>query len=170
MGLLIAATDFTAGKHDLAIAPEDTERIDAYIARYEEPYLIDLLGVVLFNLFKADIAVQPGPPAAAIYLAIYNAIREDDGCIRISRGMKDMVKAFVWWEYVRDQKYKHTKAGFSVDRVENGSPVNFDDVSISTRYNEAIRDYETIQWYIRDNSNQYPDYNGQDKGMSHWAL
>lgn len=174
MGLIITVSDFLSSAGKLAIAQDNVAatKITSYILRYEEQYLIDLLGVELFNLFKADIASPPNPPASPIYAALYDPIRQDDGtCIRISRGMKDMVMGFLWWEYMRDAKFRQALTGMFVDKSENSREAPFDEYNIYGRYNESIESYQTIQWYIKkDTANAYPTYNGQCKDIAHWSL
>ena len=159
------------GKHATALDSASITKINLYITRYEELYLIDLLGVELFNLFKAALPGSQAPPPTGIYLDIYDPIREDDGsCIRISRGMKDMILGFLWWEYTRDAKFKQALTGIMADKSDNSREVTFDEANIYSRYNESIASYDAIQWYINQHSSDYPDYNGQYKGIVHWAL
>lgn len=166
MGLIIDKEDFT-GKY--AIAQNSFTDIDSYITKYEEKYLIDLFGVELFKLFKASVTSQvPGP---GVYKTIYDPILEDEGeCIRKSEGIKTMLLGFVWFEFIRDQKYKATVSGHHVGATENSREASFDELNIYGRYNESIESYKTIQWYIEEHETEYPDYNGQCKGLAHWAL
>jgi hypothetical protein len=169
MGLLINKTDFT-GKY--ALGKTNFDSIDAYIARYEEPLLIDLLGVELFKLFKADVLIVPPVPSAAIYLAIYNPIRIDDigNCpaIRVNNGMKSMLIGLIWFEYLRDLKIKMTAAGPAIDEVEVSVLASTD--FMYQRYNEAVKDWGVIEWFIEQNIDDYPLYNGQKKLLAHWSL
>jgi hypothetical protein len=169
MGLLISKSDFT-GKFQLGKTNFDS--IDAYIARYEEPLLIELLGVTLFNLFKTDLLISPPIPTNPIYLAIYNSIRVDDegNCppIRVNNGMKSMLIGLIWFEYLRDLKIKMTAAGAAIDEVEVSTLAATD--FMYQRYNEAVHDWNVIEWYIGENEIDYPDYNGQKKLLAHWSL
>jgi len=167
MGLIVKAADFT-GKY--TIAQTSFTDLDSYILKYEERYLIELLGVELFDLFKADIATPLSPPTDPIYLAIYNPIREDDSsCIRISEGMKEMLLGFIYFEYQRDIKFYSTPSGTVVGQSEVARESSGDENYIYGRYNEAVKSYNTIQWYIRDNETEdYPTFNGHCKQISSW--
>lgn len=169
---IIQATDFTPGKFELNVEKSTLTELEKYIERYEEQYLIDLLGVELFKLFKASITNAFTPPPAGIYLDIFNPIQADDGSeVRISRGIKDMLLGFIWFEFVRNQKYEHTKAGVVKNKVENSTEASWPESDIYGRYNESIASYETIQWYIVKNKTAtvYEKYNGQCKEYNHWA-
>lgn len=164
MGLLISKTDFV-GKYK--ISQNTYTDIDSYISKYEEPYLIDLLGVELFDLFKAQVSSQV--VAAGIYKDLYDPIREDDdSCIRISEGMKEMLLGFIFFEYMRDQKYKPTPSGKVTGQSELNRETSFEENNIYGRYNISIKSYETIQWYINENIDIYPTYNGQYKKIVSW--
>lgn len=168
MGLLIVKEDFT-GK--TAIAENSYTDINSYIAKYEEPYLMDLLGVELFTLFKA--AVTDQVVAAGIYKTLYDPIREDDtscNTVRISEGMKEMLLGFIYFEFMKDMKFKSTDSGVTVGQSENSRETGFTESDIYSRYNEALKSYWTIQWFIViDNAKaDYPTYNGQDKILASW--
>lgn len=164
MGLLIVKTDFT-GKYK--ISQNTYSAIDSYIAKYEELYLIQLLGADLFALFKADVVNYL--PQTAKYLTIYNKITKDDGnYIRVSEGMKEMILGFIYFEFMRDDKFKSTPSGVIAGQSENSRETAFEENNIYSRYNTSIKSYKTIQWYIEQNSSVYPEYNGQDKGFSSW--
>ena len=73
MGLLIVKGDFV-GKYALATSTKGSDNIDAYIAEYEEQILIDLLGLELFELFKADVNSGTKKPVTDIYLTLYDRL------------------------------------------------------------------------------------------------
>jgi hypothetical protein len=163
MGLLIQKTDFT-GVYALSQSISDT--IDASIEEYEEKYLIDLLGVELFDLFKASVTSYV--PANGIYKTIYDPIRSDDGnCIRISQGIKKMLLGFVWFHYVVDNAYRHSDTGIVSGVQEISQQANWDSGIVYKKYNSAISDYKTIQWYIENNLSDYPKFNGQSKALNY---
>lgn len=164
MGLLINKTDFV-GRFALSQSIEDT--ITPYIAEYEEKYLIDLLGVELFKLFKASVVSQI---PAAPYLVLYNEILEDyNRCVMRSRGMKSMLLDFIYWEYVIQTKYKHTGTGIVVDSNEVSRNADWSESFMYQKYNTAIKDYKTIQWYICQNDSVYPTFNGSLKNKA-WKI
>lgn len=168
MGLLISKTDFV-GLYK--IAQNIYTDIDSFIAAYEEKYLIELLGADLFAAFKADINPTTKEPDTAIYQALYNEFHIDDnGRIRLSFGIKNMILGFVYFHYIREQKYKSTVTGVVVNSNENSRESAFDDNFMARKYNESIGTYTSIQWYVNENIASYPLYNGIVKGLTHWAL
>lgn len=168
MGIYISKTDFT-GKY--AVAKNIFDSLDDYIDKYEETYLIQLLGWELYKLFKADLQYVAPPPATAIYLALWDKFTEDDGGdIITSNGMKEMLLGFIFFEFMRDLPYKATAGGISVNEVEVSEQADISGNSLNSKYNEAVGTYQAIQWYIADNSEDYPEYNGQKKTITHWSL
>lgn len=181
MGLIINKADFI-GKY--AIGKTNFDSIDAYIARYEEPLLIGVLGVELFKLFKADWIANTPTTLTPIYQSIYDVIREDDldswvgwdewiywpceNNIRQNFGMKSMLVGLVWFEIVREFKIKMTSAGAFINEAEVS--VIADNSFMYQRYNEAAQDAQVIRWFIIKNDTDYPTYNGQYKELAHWAL
>lgn len=166
MGLLIQTTDFI-GKHRVAINTQTEQLLQQYIDKYEELYLINLLGVDLYNLFKADVVSYL--PQSAIYLSIYNKIQKDDGGrLRISEGMKEMLLGFIYFEYMRDLKFKSTVSGGTVNNVEAANEAD-PETTVYQRYNDGVRSANTIQWYICENMSDYPDYNGQEYKLAYWV-
>lgn len=165
MGLLIVKDDFI-GRFALSKSIEDT--IDSYIDEFEEKYLRDMLGVELFKLFKADVSAYL--PSSPIYQTIFDPISMDyNHSVIHSRGMKTMLLGFIYWEYIRATKYKHTGTGMIVDVNEVSREADFSEVFLYARYNESINDYKAIQIYIENNLTDYPDYNGQYKRLA-WKL
>lgn len=165
MGLLVSKTDFV-GTYALSQQIQDT--IDEYIDRFEVKYLSDLLGAELYKLFKADVVANAPAkvPTDANYLLIYNEILEDyNGCVYHSEGMKSLVLGFIWFEYVRGTRQKHTPSGVVENDVELSLRPAWSAGYIQKKYNESIKNYELIQWYICQNSANYPEYNGVGKGL-----
>ncbi len=167
MGIIINTSDFT-GK--FLVAKNNYNILDEYIDRYEEKYLKELLGITLYNLFIADFGL---PSQAAIYGLLYDAFDEDDidsGRIHSSRGIKDMMIGFIYFEYMREQNIKPTNTGLVIGQAENSGPAKIDDNFIYDRYNSSIESYCAIQWFINEHDDDYPDYNGQCKRIAHWSL
>ena len=166
MGLLINKVDFIG---TYKVAQNTYTDIDAYIAKYEESYLIDLLGVELFNLFKAYVTT---PLTNEDYLYIREPFKYDHNtCIVSSEGMKSMLLGFVYFEYMRGQKIKKTISGAVVNQSENSREVSINNTDIYQKYNDSIRSYVAIQRYIRRNKAiKYPQFNGQCKYLAYWCI
>lgn len=169
MGLLITKDDFI-GKY--AVAKSIFDELDSFIERYEEDKLRDLLGVELFNDFKTAYEADPLLPGNPELKSILDPIKEDNlgGCPKQmkNQGMKQMVLGLVYFQYMQDIIIKQTQNGGSLDKSELSDRT--DSNYIYDRYNEAVADYNVIQWFIEKNSDNYPKYNGIKLEISHWAL
>jgi hypothetical protein len=162
MGLLIVKEDFV-GKFNLVKSINDT--IESYISIYEENYLRELLGINLFNLYKADVVNYL--PVTTSYLTITNPLFvEQNGYSIISKGLKNMLLGFIFFEYVRDVKIKQSMSGAVVNKVDSSNN-EFTQEYLYQRYNESIDIYKNIQLYIELNKATYPSYNGFIKGYSY---
>jgi len=166
MGTIINTTDFV-GIHK--IAQTSFTELDLFITRFEEKYLIEVLGFELFTLFKANLTA--GVPTNPIYIAIFNAIRMDDGnCVYQNNGMKSMILGFVWFEYMATQKFKQTASGTVANQIDVAQNLSFDDMGGYKNYNDSVNDANVIQWYINKNLSDYPTFAGQKQEIAHWAL
>lgn len=160
MGLLINDTDFV-GKWKLTLSNNDD--IDSYIEQYEEPYLIDLLGKELFDLFKADLS--SGEPQDDIYKAIFNPFSEKiNGFVVTSDGMKKMLLGLIYVQYVRDNATKQTMNGAVNQQTEVST--RSDNTFLYLYQNAGIKTYRNIQNYIYNNITTYPTFYGVVKRYS----
>jgi len=178
--LFVDRFEISLGKHN-----NSEEQLQRYIDKYETIYLQDLLGVDLFNLFKADIV--DGEPQTQIYIDIWEAFAYDKsnvshysnnyccydyyvrckGIIR-SLGMVEMLVALIYSQYLKDQKYPNTIQGNIGTLPENAEKVNFNEMGWYIRQNEGIDSYHAIQQRILDNKQDYSDFNGQSKKYVSW--
>lgn len=166
--LNITFSDFGKGKYELHKGMYEQQKINEYIDKYERLYLINLLGGNLYNLFVADLVA--GVPVSTEYLAIYNAfVIDENNCdVVISDGMVEMIKGFIYFEYLKDQINQVWVSGNVSPQGENSTNISTLNQQIYTRYNDGVRIYRAIQWYICKNSNDYLDYNGKNKSFTHW--
>lgn len=160
MADILALTDFEVGEYSI---PEDCHtdaKFQTYLDKYEKRYLIELLGCDLYDLFIADL--DNGVPQTQIYIDIFNEICEDNNnTIQRSEGIKTMLIELVYFYLVRDLAVKKstTGVGFNINEMTKGP--TYSGFNIVEAFNEGVRNYNVIQWYICDNSADYPDYNGQ---------
>lgn len=180
MGLFIQTSDFVGR---FAIAQNRFTNIDFYINRYEDNYLKMLLGSALYALFKADLDPVTHLPVSPIYQVIFDAfiiqdnpfgIQESESFCRLidheSKGMKDMLLGFVYFFYIRDQKYQNTVSGTVVAQPENSTAPALDQTALYGRYNDAIESYQAIRWYILKHRIDYPTFTGVNKIGAHWSI
>lgn len=158
---------------------EHTEpKIQAYIDRYEVRYLTDLLGCDLYDLFVADLTPAAPPilptsvPQDAIFLSIFNAFCDDDGNTNgiqhVSEGMLEMLKFFIMFEYAKDNQYDFAMTGATKNTFSNAEVFQLNGTNAIDNYNIGIKTYQEIQWFICDNSVDYPLYNGIPKEDTSW--
>lgn len=166
--LNITYDDFGKGKYELHHGMYEQTKIQAYIDKYERQYLVKLLGVDLFNLFVADLVA--GVPQSAIYTKIYNPFEYDNvNCyVYISEGMIDMIKGFVYYQYLKDLTNTVAVSGNVRPLGENSENVSTLNSMIYTRYNDSVRTYKTIQKYICDFNSDYLQYNGIGISTAYW--
>jgi hypothetical protein len=157
MGLLITKSDFTGV---YALATSISDKITPYIAEYEEKYLRELLGASLFTLFKADVSSYV--PATAKYVTIFNEINSDEFSFLLhSDGMKKMVLGFIYYEYITGTTVQHTNTGLVAN--VNEISLNSDYSLAFANYNKSVETYNNIQYYIGQNSSDYPEFAGVNK-------
>jgi hypothetical protein len=166
---LTAPSDYI-GQFKIPVNQFTTTDLQSYIDKYEKKYLTDLLGVELYDLFIADIVSNV--PVTAIYLAIYNAFAEDDtvgsGCQHRSEGMKEMIKGFVYFHFTRDLYSQSQMNGKVKNEFSNSTQARMLETNMNDNFNESVKTYKQIQWYIDDNLTLYPTFNGFDKEYISW--
>jgi hypothetical protein len=165
--LNITPIDFEDGPYCIATNKHTTSQLQSYIDEWEVKYLEDMLGCALYTLFAADL--NSGVPQSQRFIDIFNPFCIDDDCgQRRSEGIKTMIEKFVFWKYVRDQKVSNTNTGNIVNSNEVSRETSFSESKLYQIYNEAIKTYCNIQWYICDNSNLYPEFEGIVKRKTSW--
>jgi hypothetical protein len=162
MGFIIQKSDFV-GKYELA--KSITDKIDLYIDMYEIQFLNDLLGVELASLLLADL--DSYEPQTQRFTDIFEEINFTHcGVNYHSKGIKNILLGFVWFEYVRDSIVAQSQNGAVNTTTETATPVsgNFS----YERYNNSISWSETIQKYITLDLDVYPEFNGSIKKATSW--
>lgn len=174
-------SDFSSGKYRISQTTDTQTALTAYITKFEKKYLRLLLGATLYTQFMASL--QSNVPTG-VYLTIYNEFAEDndnsgfvfqrlDGAIFpsvesgaeaepvvISEGIKEMLKGFIYFEFVKDQQSQNTPNGNVQKDNENAINLSQNQANIKEKYNIALDTFNAIQWYINEHSEDYPDYNG----------
>lgn len=167
MGIFVNKTDFAnQTKHELSTGLYSDDRIDSYIERYEQDFIMELLGVELGNLFLADVA--NGLPVTPKYLKIFNSFYEQISFTYMaSKGIKDMLVGFIYFQYAKDLATETTLIGV-VKPQEQNSKVITAHTPIYMKYNESVKTYNAIQEYILFNMNDYPEFKGIGKKYAYW--
>jgi len=156
---IVVNTDFTG---EYKVAKTCYDQLDFYIAKYERMYLIQLLGADFYDAFIADLTVSdPQVPQTVEYLTIFNEFHADEStCVYSSEGIRKMLTQFIYFHYVREGQVENTPNGTVRNNVELGTNASFKG-NIVQAYNEGVNNAHSIQWYICDNSSDYPLENVQ---------
>jgi len=157
--MILSIQDFT-GKYQVSTGMYDQAKLQDYINRYEPRYLKQLFGVSLYNDFQSDLLNNV--PQSPNFLILFNPLSEDmgynfyyfngvyEGVNQIdSEGIKEMLKGFIYFEYVKDLSNQITPIGLVKPDNENSTVANTLFSMMYTRYNEAIRSYNSIRDFIR---------------------
>jgi len=156
---IVVNTDFT-GEYN--ISKNCYDQIDFYIEKYEKKYLLKLLGAELYDLFIADLTVSdPQVPQTQRFLDIFNSFNIDESsCVVTSEGIRKMLTQLIYFHYVRENQVINTAGGTVSNSVELGLPASFKG-NIVQAFNEGVDNSHSIQWFICDKSDIYPEENIQ---------
>jgi hypothetical protein len=163
MGLILDIDDFDFGRYKIPLDPEQEADLELYIERVESDYLPKLFGKELFDLFVADWnAVPVGVPTSPRFSMVYNEFVEQDEYVMIqSEGMLELLKGFVYYLFLRDIVTRPTTIGLEKFIGENTQSVTAIHHDITSRYNEGVDTFKSIQYYMHTfNPTEYPEYKG----------
>lgn len=157
---IVLASDFATGTIKIAHDSYTEADVTAYISMYEPVYLRKMFGKALYDLFNADLTGTPQAPQAARFLAVFNAFAETiDECLVVSDGIKQMLKGFIYYEYVRKQPFKNTINGNTRNQSEASTDTPGNSVMmIEETYNVAVRTFKAIREKLDDDPDTYPEY------------
>lgn len=165
--MYLTAEDFN-GHYDISIDTFSADDLEVYIKKLEPTVLKRLLGVELYSLFVADLDAN-NVPQTQIYKDIYEAFSLDyKGCIISSNGMLDVLKGFIYYDYMRDSQFTSVITGKVKSEFANSEKAGFIEFGLHERYNLAVQNATAIQWYICQHKDNYPTYNGQEFKQQIW--
>jgi hypothetical protein len=161
MANIVTISDFE-GSFQIQYDTRTTAKFNLIRDEFQNDFIFDLLGAELGALFLADLDGS-GIPQTTRFEALYEPFTEDTdyGQVVRSKGLKDAVKAIVWYYFARQNNHLITTSGNTVKRSENAD-VSTDPFFLTQNYNKAIESGYAIQWYINENLSDYPEYNGQE--------
>lgn len=167
--MIITIADFI-GKYELSTGMYDQAKLQDYINKYEPLYLVNLLGASLYAEFNADLILGAGMPTEPRFLYVFDPFNYDYNCdILISEGMKEMLLGCIYFEYLKDLSNQVTVAGNVKPIGENSKNTSTLNTMMYGRYNDGIRTYRTIQYYICVvKSEDYDGFNGNTKEFAYW--
>lgn len=161
------------------ISQNSFNELALFIEAYEEKLLIKLLGVDLAAALIADLDVNNVPQSArfidiwqpfnieidnilCLHSLFINSKPGYNGKLNIiSNGIKEFLKANIYWQYTKQQKQKNTVSGQAVNQTEVSREANLLEAQIDVKYNLGIDTGHAIQRFILTNKTDYPEFNGQ---------
>lgn len=168
MSLIVKIEDFVGRRSIVKNSFTDSD-YQYFLDYYEEIYLIELLGAELYDQFKADFMIDGTQPTDPIFKAIYEPFHIDNWrSIVISDGMKSMLLDFIYFEISRKSDALKNLSGNAMNISSNSSKPTQNAVGLYLSYNQGLKPYCAIQWYIRENKSDYPSYNGESKEVTTW--
>lgn len=166
MGLpLTKIDDYEGGCYKLPSNDLTYKDIESVIECNEESILCDLLGKELYDLFIADLDGTTNLPQTDRFIKIYNKFFEKiNDCLSLSsKGVPEMLKAFVFFSYIRDNNTHNTLIGAQGVNADNSQLMALNRTKSVRAYNEGVETYKAIQSYISNNKDVYPEYEGVKK-------
>lgn len=168
---LIITDDFKSGKYKLASSPDLLLKLQDYIDEHHDAFLYRLLGIDLAKLFIATIDAGTHKPVGARYLALYDPIAEtdDEDLPKISKGLKDVMKALIYYHYIVDSPTDTTQSGVGRTTVDTASQSAFLNINRTAeqKFNAVLESIETIQWFCEENDDDYPEFLGLPMEVKH---
>lgn len=164
MASITTPADFN-GQYSINRNKHNEASIQACIDSVEELVLLELFGVD----FKA-IVLQGVVDEVVIYENLYNPFNFQDSCDRIwqSKGIKEMLLGFVYWEWFATHSVAVVLDGQRENESENSKSASSLKANNEKRYNDAVKTYRAIQAYINENLDIYPEFKGKGKLLMNW--
>ena len=165
--IVLLKSDFLKGKYCIPDSGGVYTNVDVQeiIDKYEKYYIYQLLGVALGDLLITYI--QANATSNADYNKIINAFSADNtetcgGSIIQSLGMKEYLKAAIFYEYVKNG-LKNSQAG--VTKIQSETATAQDPASTlrfaENKFYDVLDTIGAIQWYCLENETAFPYFNGQ---------
>jgi hypothetical protein len=158
MASLLTPEEFI-GLHKLAGSIENDILLQQYIDEYEKDAVYKLFGITMGKAMIADAGYSGGTWANANLEKVFKPFQEVGSGDEqwVSKGLKEILKAYILWHYASKTTVQHTQAGVTTDNVDTQSKVDPGRFA-ETRWNQMLDSWEAIQAYIDENSADYPDY------------
>lgn len=143
------------GKYKIHVSEFTSSDLEAYINRMELPILLDLFGKELYDLWNGS--------ANPIYtdLSLPFSFQSSCGNVWQSKGVIDMLTGFIYFEYQRDMYTQATINGAVKNSGENSGNSSHLMAMLHGRYEEARLTFASIQAFIQDNLEVYPQFKGK---------
>tara|TARA_R110002050_G_scaffold162784_2_gene292648 strand:- start:39 stop:539 length:501 start_codon:yes stop_codon:yes gene_type:complete len=156
---IVSKSDF---RGEYSISKTSYDQLDWYIEKYEKKYLQKIFGAELYRLFKADLTVtDPQVPQAPRFLDIFEPFAIDSDSLLVeSEGIRKMLVGFIYFHYVRELQTENSASGTVTNSVELGINAKYNG-NIITAFNDSVDISHSIQWFIYEKKDEYPEENIQ---------
>lgn len=126
--------------------------LESYIESTETKILNEMFGATLCAEFLSDLDGN-GVPKSPNFQAVFNPFAVDKQTIGgesllMSKGVKDMLKGFVFFYYLRDQFTKVIPGGEAKQAAQNSGNIPTTSSQIWKAYNNAIATYKAIRYKV----------------------
>jgi hypothetical protein len=164
--MIVTTNDFT-GQWEIAKAFTGATKLSDRINDIEPKIMVELFGAEMYDEYTTAIGL-------AEPLEKWTKLRDAfhfDGYTKayVSQGIKTMLKCFVYASYNEKGNSVPTTNGNINLKSEGGSKVVDNYETLYGVYNQGIKTFQAIQEYIKENSEDYPNYKGKNKQTS-WFL
>jgi hypothetical protein len=170
MGVIVQVSDFNSGEFYIARSTHANTDLSVYIDRVETDYIYRLLGKTLGDLFFDDLSSYI--PQTARFTTIFQELNENVGSYRVhSKGIKKILMARIWFEYMCEQSVKNTVVGNVTAKADISEVASFD--VVYNKYNASYLWWKSVQYYVLNNAATYPEYvnsEADDFNLEHWSL
>jgi hypothetical protein len=142
------------GKYALSKAFNDGQlRIVQIIEANEFRYLNELFGVELYEIFLDNYLDEDR------FIKLMNPFSfERHGKTFTCRGITQMLLGFIYAHYRSEMQGVNTSVGQTVPNPEASELKN--DLNVLSFWNESIRDFNLISYYMQKNKDVYPEFKG----------
>jgi len=89
-----------------------------------------------------------------------NSYLSSTNCYQRMAGIKEMLKGFVYFEYLWNYQYKITRSGLRQELMQNSEPAGDYQLlkRMYERWNKAVDHYDTVFDYMYTNESSYPEF------------
>ena len=147
MANILTIDDFD-GQFEMPSNSYTDGQIDMYIEDVQEEQLTDLLGYDLYNEFMTALDATPDVK----WTNLRDGDTYQDGeYLRKFKGIKEMLKYFTYFEYMRSLRIEARETGFRLpDGTNSDEAGNLGTVRLKRMYNKGIAIYQDAYFYIKE--------------------
>ena len=147
MANILTIDDFD-GQFEMPSNSYTDGQIDMYIEDVQEEQLTDLLGYDLYNEFMTAL---DGTPDVKWTNLRDGDTYQDGEYLRKFKGIKEMLKYFTYFEYMRSLRIEARETGFRLpDGTNSDEAGNLGTVRLKRMYNKGIAIYQDAYFYIKE--------------------